>query len=77
MANGSQNIYAELTFVCPAYWMAEAYSGNDERTSYKYQFSALPGLHGQDVAAYFGNLGSTPYLSTDYQQAFRRKLFTS
>jgi hypothetical protein len=56
--------------------MAEAYSGN-ERTSYKYQFSALPGLHGQDVAAYFGNLGSTQYLSTDYQQAFRRKKTTS
>jgi hypothetical protein len=56
--------------------MAEAYSGN-ERMSYKYQFSALPGLHGQDVAAYFGNLGSTQYLSTDYQQAFRRKKTTS
>jgi hypothetical protein len=48
--------------------MAEAYSGND-RTSYKYQFSPLPGLHGQDVASYFGPLGSVPYLSTDYQRA--------
>ncbi|OAL05040.1 alpha/beta-hydrolase [Phaeosphaeriaceae sp. SRC1lsM3a] len=67
----ANNIYAELTFVCPSYWMAEAYSG-DDRTSYKYQFSALPGLHGQDVAGYFGPLGSAPYLSTDFQRAFMR-----
>jgi hypothetical protein len=52
--------------------MAEAFSGAD-RTSYKYQFSALPGLHGQDVAGYFGPLGSVPYLSTDYQRAFMSK----
>jgi hypothetical protein len=49
--------------------MAEAYSGSD-RTSYKYQFSALPGTHGADVGAYFGPLGKVPSLSTDYQQAF-------
>ncbi|KAF1944125.1 acetylcholinesterase precursor [Clathrospora elynae] len=67
----ANNIYAELTFVCPSYWMAEAFSG-DDRTSFKYQFSALPGMHGQDVAAYFGILGSAPYLSTDYQLALRR-----
>jgi hypothetical protein len=52
--------------------MAEAYSGND-RTSYKYQFSALPGLHGQDVGGYFGPLGRVPYLSRDFQEAFMRK----
>ncbi|KAF2032351.1 alpha/beta-hydrolase [Setomelanomma holmii] len=75
IATGQQqranNIYAELTFVCPSYWMAEAYSGND-RTSYKYQFSALPGTHGADVAAYFGPLGQVPSLSTDYQRAFMK-----
>jgi hypothetical protein len=69
-------MYAELTFVCPSYWMAEAFSG-DDRTSYKYQFSALPGLHGQDVAAYFGPLGTVPYLSTDYQRAFMSETTTS
>jgi hypothetical protein len=51
--------------------MAEAYS-SDDRTSYKYQFSALPGLHGTDVGAYFGPLGKVAYLSTDYQRAFMR-----
>ncbi|KNG46181.1 acetylcholinesterase precursor [Stemphylium lycopersici] len=39
LATGQQqranNIYAELTFVCPSYWMAEAFSGGG-RTSYKY-----------------------------------------
>lgn len=44
-----QNIYAETTFVCPSYWMAIAY--NDVgRTSYKYQFSVEPALHGGDVS---------------------------
>ena len=65
----TQNFYAELTFVCPSYWMAEAYSGNG-RTSYKYEFSTLSGVHGADVGGYFGPLGEVPYLSTDFQRAF-------
>ena len=64
-----KNIYAELTFVCPSYWMAEAYSSQG-RTAYKYQFSALPGTHASDLHAYFGPLGGVPYLSTDIQRAF-------
>jgi carboxylesterase type B len=74
--NNSKNIYAELTFVCPSYWMAEAYSGSD-RTSYKYQFSALPGIHGADVGAYFGPLGEVPSLSNDYQRAFMSQFTVS
>jgi carboxylesterase type B len=74
--NSLKNIYAELTFVCPSYWMAEAYSGKD-RTSYKYQFSALPGTHGADVSAYFGPLGKVPSLSTDYQRAFMSQFTVS
>ncbi len=45
----ADNIYAETTFVCPAYWMAEAYSDYG-RKSYKYQFSVPPAEHGADVA---------------------------
>jgi carboxylesterase type B len=63
-----QNIYAELTFVCPSYWLAEAYSAQG-RTAYKYQFSALPGTHASDLHSYFGPLGGTPYLSVDLQRA--------
>jgi carboxylesterase type B len=73
IATGQQqranNLYAELTFVCPSYWMAEAYTDND-RTSYKYQFSPLPATHGADVGAYFGPLGGRPSISTDFQRAF-------
>jgi carboxylesterase type B len=73
LATGQQqranNLYAELTFVCPSYWMAEAYTGG-ERSSYKYQFSPLPATHGGDLQGYFGPLGSVPYLSTDFQRAF-------
>ena len=33
----ADNIYAETTFVCPAYWMAQAFS-DPPRVSYKYQY---------------------------------------
>lgn len=46
----ADNIYAETTFVCPSYWMAEAYSDRG-RTSYKYQYSVPSALHGTDVTA--------------------------
>ncbi|KAL8990853.1 MAG: hypothetical protein Q9169_008022, partial [Polycauliona sp. 2 TL-2023] len=47
------NIYAETTFVCPSYWLAEAFTNND-RVAYKYQYSAIPAQHGVDVNAFFG-----------------------
>lgn len=59
----ANNIYAETTFVCPAYWMAEAYTPMTatQRSSYKYQYSVPPALHGSDQNAYFlpaqGNIG--------------------
>lgn len=52
--------------------MAESYSGQG-RKAYKYQFSALPGTHGADVAGYFGPLGAIPTLSLDFQRAFMSK----
>lgn len=48
----ANNIYAETTFVCPSYWLAEAFTDNDKQ-AYKYQVSALPALHGLDQYAYF------------------------
>ncbi|KAJ4516524.1 hypothetical protein HRR83_001858 [Exophiala dermatitidis] len=65
----ADNIYAETTFVCPSYWMAIAY--NDQgRTSYKYQFSVEPALHGADVSAYFGPAPSN--VGPDLALAFRQ-----
>jgi len=71
IATGQQqradNIYAETTFVCPSYWMAEAYSDRG-RTSYKYQYSVSIALHGTDVAAYFGP--RTVNQGSDFSLAF-------
>ncbi|KAL8791238.1 MAG: hypothetical protein Q9213_000195 [Squamulea squamosa] len=49
----AMNIYAETTFVCPSYWLAEAFSDSD-RVAYKYQYSAIPAQHGIDMNAIFG-----------------------
>ena len=72
-ANGQQqranNIYAEATFVCPAYWMADAYTGGS-KAAYTYQWSVPFASHGTDVGAYFGpkpeNIGD------DIALAFKR-----
>lgn len=57
LATGQQqranNIYAETTFVCPSYWLAEAFTNNG-REAYKYQYSVAAALHGSDISAYFG-----------------------
>ncbi|GAC94387.1 carboxylesterase [Pseudozyma hubeiensis SY62] len=71
VAHGQQaradNIYGELTFVCPSYWMSEAYSGSG-RESYRYQYSVPPALHGNDVSQYFGP--GTNVTSPDFVKAF-------
>ena len=64
----ADNIYAETTFVCPSYWMAEAYSDKG-RSSYKYQYSVGVATHGADVAAYFGP--PTPNQGPDFVLAFQ------
>jgi hypothetical protein len=57
VATGQQqradNIYAETTFVCPSYWMTEAYTGSD-RTAFRYQYSVPAAQHGIDPFGYFG-----------------------
>ncbi len=65
----ADNIYAETTFVCPAYWMVMAYADMG-RTSYKYQFSVEPALHGADVSGYFGPAARN--VGPDLALAFRQ-----
>lgn len=65
----ANNIYAESTFVCPSYWLAEAYN-SDDRRGYKYQYSVTPALHGSDTAAYFGPPAS--YHGPDFAFAFQK-----
>ncbi|KAJ1023601.1 hypothetical protein NDA16_003218 [Ustilago loliicola] len=75
VAHGQQaragNIYGELTFVCPSYWMSEAYSGSG-RSSYRYQYSVVPAIHGNDVVGYFGppSLVQSPQFVKAFQNIF-------
>ncbi|KAI1122656.1 carboxylesterase family protein [Nemania abortiva] len=46
----ANNLYAEATFVCPSYWMADAFAGSRGKSSWKYQFSVPISSHGADVA---------------------------
>ncbi|KAI0407572.1 carboxylesterase [Xylaria palmicola] len=44
------NLYAETTFVCPSYWLADAFSSGRGRSSWKYQFSVPPSSHAADLS---------------------------
>ncbi|KAJ4298955.1 hypothetical protein N0V90_004198 [Kalmusia sp. IMI 367209] len=65
----AQLIYGETTFVCPSYWLAEAYNTNG-RTGYRYQYSVPIALHGTDPAVYFGEAGTN--VGPDFVLAFQR-----
>lgn len=77
----ADNIYAETTFVCPSYWMAEAFSGGaNGGSSFKYQYSVIPAFHGSDPAGVFGNIGMMPYssaFSIAFQQIWGNFITTS
>lgn len=50
----TDNLYAEATIVCPAYWLAAAYSpainpNADGKTSWRYQFSPPNAFHSVDL----------------------------
>ncbi|KAF2729424.1 carboxylesterase type B [Polyplosphaeria fusca] len=76
VASGQQqranNLYAETTFVCPSYWLAEAYNGAAASGSagYKYQYSVPFAVHGIDTYAAFGPV--MPNVGPDFALAFRR-----
>ena len=72
----ADNLYAETTFVCPSYWMAEAFTPSSgpggygpARKAYKYQYSVIGAQHGYDVPGYFGP--PTPNQSPDFVKAFQ------
>jgi carboxylesterase type B len=73
MAN---NIYAEATFVCPSYWLVDAFSSEhsspdlDGRMGYKYQYSAAAAQHGADLDAIYGS-SEDRGLGPDLSNAFR------
>lgn len=54
----ANNLYAETTFICPSYWLADAYTGGGgggggPKKAWKYQFSVPPSEHGADLDAYY------------------------
>ncbi|KAI1421158.1 carboxylesterase [Xylaria sp. FL1777] len=46
----ANNLYAETTFVCPSYWMADAFAGVGRKSAWKYQYSVPLSNHAADVA---------------------------
>ncbi|KAI6249425.1 Lipase [Erysiphe necator] len=48
----ANNLFAEITFICPSYWLADAFSSLNKK-SWKYQFSVPPAAHGTDMNAYY------------------------
>ncbi|KAJ5773640.1 hypothetical protein N7457_008536 [Penicillium paradoxum] len=64
MATGLQqtvfDIFAESSFGCPSYWLADAFAGGHAKESWKYQFSVTPAYHGADLTAYFSVGATTP-----------------
>ncbi len=46
----ANNLYAETTFVCPAYWLGQAYSSGKGKKGWRYQFSVPNAFHGSDLA---------------------------
>lgn len=73
LATGAQqranNIYAEATFVCPSYWLNDAFTIQN-RTSWHYQYSVPVALHGNDITAYFGP--ATPNQPPVFTTVFRQ-----
>lgn len=54
----ANNFYAEATFVCPSYWLADAYtkrsgSSGKKAKAWHYQYSVSPASHGNDVPPVF------------------------
>jgi carboxylesterase type B len=70
------NIYAEAQFVCPSYWLADAYTTvatrhhPKRRAAWHYQYSVPYASHGTDLAAVFGPAGEN--LAPETALAVRR-----
>ncbi|KAH7062714.1 carboxylesterase [Paraphoma chrysanthemicola] len=65
----ANNIYAEATFICPSYWLNDAYTASG-RKSYHYQYSVTGGLHTDDIPGYFGP--AMPNQSPAFTTVFRQ-----
>ncbi|KAK1625196.1 Alpha/Beta hydrolase protein [Colletotrichum phormii] len=64
----ANNIYAEATFVCPSYWLSDAFTS--PKSSWHYQYSVPFAWHTADIPGYFGT--ATPNQGPDIVLAFRK-----
>ncbi|KAK3934071.1 lipase 2 [Diplogelasinospora grovesii] len=72
----ANNLYAETTFVCPAYWLADAYSGNGlglgGRSAWRYQYSIPNAFHGKDLGPLLGNPADTDNQDEVFRRSFQQ-----
>ncbi|KAK1752869.1 Alpha/Beta hydrolase protein [Echria macrotheca] len=74
----ANNLYAETTFVCPAYWLADAYSppvtkSESTKKAWRYQFSIPNAFHGSDVTPLITDPdSSTRIYDASFKRAFQR-----
>lgn len=47
------NLYAETTFICSSYWLADAFAKKEGGKAWRYQFSVPPALHSLDLEPMF------------------------
>ncbi|KAK0724915.1 carboxylesterase [Lasiosphaeris hirsuta] len=76
----ANNLYAETTFVCPAYWLADAYTSpagsRVSRKAWRYQFSVPSAFHGSDMAPLLDNpaaagSGSAVVMDSSFRKGFQ------
>lgn len=60
----ANNLMAEATIVCPAYWMAQAFE-----QSWKLQYSVTPSLHTTDLSLIFPEIANQPYHGSELQSS--------
>ncbi|XXH03308.1 hypothetical protein Hte_009706 [Hypoxylon texense] len=53
------NLYAETTFVCSSYWLADAFAKKKEGKAWRYQFSVPPAYHSFDLVPLFDPADTT------------------
>jgi hypothetical protein len=71
----ANNLYAETTFVCPAYWLADAYTltvnplAGVLKHAWRYQYSVPNAFHSRDLDPMMADPRSAP---DDQDEGFRR-----
>lgn len=65
------NLYAEATFICPSYWLADAFSEKRGGKAWHYQFSVPPAQHSLDIDPLTQSTDMTGVETEGMNQVFR------